>query len=246
MRAAFGAFAVLLGAASSIACSSSNASSGPPKPAGPPGLSITALHPSGGPTWTPGSGSCVELGRDADETIGVEVKLDNWTLRPPYTCGATLQCGYLRVRVDPQGDNGAALSEQAAASLVPVGFASLPGALGQHTIRVELRGDHNGPVIDKTTGLPYAVDLPVTLGAPGTCGGPPTDGGSDAGDASTEAGDASTEAGDAATDSGDASTEAGDAAMDSGDASTEAGDAGAEAGDAATDSGAEAGDAATD
>ncbi len=203
--------------------------------------------------WKPGDSACVELGRDSSSTVGVEVKLDNWTLRPPYTCGATPQCGYVRVRVDPEGDDGAALSAQAAATLVGVPFASLPNALGPHTLRVELRGDHNGLVIDKSTGKPYAVDLKVTLGAAGSCGGTPTDAGSDA-DATPDAGDAgdaAVEAGDAAAETGDASNDAGDAATDASDASSaadasEAGSDGASDASSASDASDAGSDAASD
>lgn len=36
-----------------------------------------------------------------DRQLGVDLRVDNWTFRPPYACGGTPQCGYVLLELDP-------------------------------------------------------------------------------------------------------------------------------------------------
>lgn len=192
----------------------------PVTPPPPPTLTLAALRPVGGAEWTPGSGSCVAPGSDPDGTIGVVVSLENFTLRPPGTCGSLSNCGRLLVRIDPGATD--ALRLEAATALVPVKMAPL--GEGPHTFRVELL-DRNGEAIlgeDKQP-LFSEVSVEVSVGC-----GASADAGTDAADAAS---DADTEAGaDAASDAGDAGD---DAASDAGDAGSDAASDAGDAGDAA-------------
>lgn len=186
-----------------------------------PTLAITALQPVGGPRWEPGSGSCVEVGRDPKQTIAL-LAASNFSLRPSGTCGSLSQCGSVRVRLDPSGDTEA-LRVDSSSSTVEIPFETV--ALGTHTFRLELLDKNGNNVIDKMedsstykSALVTEVTLDVT--AAGDCGG-------NAGDAGDAGSDASEEdASDAGSDAPDDVTEAGDDASDASDASDDASDSG--------------------
>ncbi len=216
----------------------------PAAPLGPPTLTITS----------PAVGACVELGTDPDQTVLVEVALENWTLRPPGGCGSAAQCGYLVLFVDPVDGDERAPDASSAAPVINLKLGGRSDALGPHTLRVELRNGDDSVAITGDGGPPLRAELEVTVRASGTCSGtPPVDAGADAGpdaDASTDgASDAPVDA--ANDDAGvDASRDGGadspaDTGTDSGaDSSADASadvaldspaDADAEAGDSATD-----------
>jgi hypothetical protein len=182
-----------------------------------PTLAITALQPVGGPRWEPGSGTCVEVGRDPKQTIAL-LAATNYRLRPAGTCGSFSQCGTVRVRLDPSGDTEALRVESSSAT-VEIPFDTI--ALGSHTFRLELIDKNGNNVIDKvddssTYKLPLVTEVTLDVTAAGDCGGTVADGG----DASTDADiDASTDGGEDASDAGSDATEAGD------DADTGASDA---------------------
>jgi multidrug efflux pump subunit AcrA (membrane-fusion protein) len=182
----------------------------------PPGLSLVAVEGVGGPRWEPGKDGCIELGRDAAQTVVVNVAVSSFVLRPPGTCGSARQCGTVLLRIDPSADTEA-LSVSAAQASVAASFAKL-GA-GSHTFRAELRDADGDPVVDPEAGATLHAEVTLEVKAPGGCGGG-ADAGSDADpDADNDAGlDADNDAGLDAT--SDASTEAGS------DASAEGGDGG--------------------
>lgn len=197
-----------------------------------PTLAISAIQPVGGPRWEPGSGSCVEVGRDPKQTIAV-LMATNFKLRPPGTCGSLQNCGMLRVRIDPSGDTET-LRIESASSTVEVPFEGLE--LGSHTFRVELLNasgiEVNDRVKDSSTyGSPLVTEVTLDVTAAGDCGGSVTDGGDAATDADT---DASTDGGQDASDAGSDATEAGD------DADTDASDGESDASEGGTN------DASTD
>jgi hypothetical protein len=208
-----------------VACSSSTPATAP---LGPPAIQIASLEPSGGPSWTPGSKQCVEVGRDPSETIGVKVTLDNWTLRPPGGCAGSPQCGYVRLRVDPTGTTSA-FEASAASVLVSAPMTAVVNPLGQHVFRVELFTDSGKQALDEHH-APLADQVSVRVGAAGQCS--PSDGGTDApSDGAVDApSDAPADAPNDVLPPGDGSADApADAPSDDGaaDAPSDAADAGA-------------------
>lgn len=155
-------------------CSSST---NPSVSLGAPAIHIAELAPTGGPSWKPGSKLCVELGRDPAETIGVKIALTNWTLRPPYGCSGTPQCGYVRLRIDPNAGSSA-FQTIAAATLVSVPMTSVAHPIGQHTFRVDLLTDSGQQAVGAHA-APLTDQVTVETGAPGHCTAP-SDGGFDA------------------------------------------------------------------
>ena len=110
---------------------------------GPPSLSIE----------TPLNGACVAIDSDAGLSVPVQVVMQNWYLRPEGFCGDVYsQCGFLVFLVDGQE----AVRSAALMTDVPV------GSLGEHQIRVQLRGDDDLVALD-AEGQELVADVRVTV-----------------------------------------------------------------------------------
>ncbi|MEB2314447.1 MAG: hypothetical protein OZ928_21600, partial [Polyangiaceae bacterium] len=164
-------------AALSVAACSDDDGSSSAAPPGPAALRIDALEPSGGPRASRDA-SCVELGRDPRATIGVVLELEHWTLRPPGACGSTLQCGAVRLTVDPESSSPLVVASATAFVDAPMNTLGTP--LGRHTFHVALVGDDGAPFVDRKTRQPVEDELVIEVTAPGGCGGAPLDAGTDA------------------------------------------------------------------
>jgi hypothetical protein len=148
-------------------------------PSGPPSLEIAALISAGGARVDhPGSGQCVELGRDPSETITVLLgrtdalrQLVNWQFQPPFGCVGTPQCGFALVSLDP-GAAGPALQIAGVGISIPIPMKDVAQAEGQHVLRVELR-DSDGTMPANTRGriVEITIDVERTCGRDG--GRPP-------------------------------------------------------------------------
>jgi len=141
-------------------------------------LEITALLPRNDEVWLAprdpdptmsgdegyaGDPEPVTIG--CDLRLGVQVDVQNYSLRPPDSCGGTAQCGYLVVELDP--DQGPAARAESAASNV-VFTLSDPLAtgdplVGPHVLRPRLILDDGTPFT-----APFAFtpkDISVTFAA---------------------------------------------------------------------------------
>lgn len=191
------------------ACGSDEAAPETPKPT--PTLTITGMRSAGGPSWAPGSGSCVELGTDPDATVIVTVAVTDFTLRPPGACGSARPCGTVLLTID-----GTTLA-QAASTEVPAKLGQTDaGVLGERSFRVELR-DHLGDVVLDPEQRVIADEVVVEVRTAGGCSGAPDAAADAPPDATADAepdatADAASEAGDAA--GPDAASDASDAASE--------------------------------
>jgi len=105
-------------------------------------LSILSVEATNGASVPGDTGGDLSLACDA--RVNVQVELDNWLLRPPQACAGAQQCGWLVLRIDPEGlversaacielDDGGDSCRRAALS------AYVAPLTGSHTFRVELR-----------------------------------------------------------------------------------------------------------
>lgn len=182
------------------------------EPDGPPVLSISALLPTGGAKYTPGSSQCLELGKDPERTVTVVLSpVTNWTFESPENCLSTPQCGSVRVTVEPLGgavDAGPGPFVRGATGrtiAVPMDALGATSAT-QFRFTVDLILDPDGvPFVGNDGGATTHVD--VTLCAP------LADGGTDGADGAVPPDGAVSDAGtpDGTTDSGSP-----DAAIDAG------------------------------
>jgi hypothetical protein len=198
-----------------LACGDDEASAPAPKP--PPTLAIASVSSAGGPTWTPGSATCVEVGSDPAGTLVVGLQIEHFSLRAPGACAGLRPCGTAVLLLD-----GSSVAESATTAIslrLLESDASIEP--GPREFRVELR-DHTGAQVLDQELNPVSDEVTLDVRLPGGCTGLP-----DAGpDAPADAGD-----GGDAPDGGDA---ANDASPDAFDAETDAsGPDAAEAGDAA-------------
>jgi hypothetical protein len=228
-----GALLAVIGALWSQGCGSSDSGT-PPGPPPPATLSITSIQGVGSPAWLPGSGSCVEVGRDATQTVVVSVSAAvadgsgaAYALRPPGACGSVQSCGTVILRIDPSGDTEA-VRVRAAQSAIAVAFGGL--SRGSHTFRAELVNAAGNPVRAPEGGVGVYSEVTLDVTDPGGCSG---DAGSDAGDAGQDASDAASDASDAGSDASDASDA--DAGPDASDGGPDASDATADGPDDASD-----------
>ncbi len=155
--ARWAAFAVLALAAFE-ACSSSTDTS-VLAPAGPPVIALTT---------PPSTLAC-------DDSIVVSLSLTNFTLRPPFNCGTTPQCGSLLVTLLETEDGTALASARAATAdvefdltdLVSPKMADGPTLSQVHFIKAELYNDSLIP-LPVPAGGTGSVVVPVTLTPPVT------------------------------------------------------------------------------
>jgi hypothetical protein len=155
----------------------SNGDSGAPVSPGAVFLEITALHPQGSDAWLPpraaepadagdegyaGDAEPVVIG--CDRRLGVDVRVDNFSLRAPDACGSDLQCGYLVIDVDPS-DAGPRASAYAAAPSLFVDLEALDqaGTLeGEHVIHPRLSQPDGKPFTHPYASAPLDVTLTFT------------------------------------------------------------------------------------
>lgn len=129
----------------------------PPPPPEPPEIAVEGLDAIGGGRWSPGQDEPLSLGCDYHLVL-VELgpgdradEVDQWTLRPPGTCGGEQRCGFLSLTLEP--DTQAPITVDAASSTVEM---TLPGP-GSYRLAVEFRKDDgSSPGLD---GQPVTVEI---------------------------------------------------------------------------------------
>ncbi|HEY3236947.1 MAG TPA: hypothetical protein VGJ84_19670 [Polyangiaceae bacterium] len=153
---------------------SSNESKGPPQPAGPPEIQILELVATGEVHWLRGDSQPLLLGCDLSAAVLVgphpdsdSRRLVNWTLRPPGGCGATLQCGFIRLEAGP-ADGPPQLSSDSAITIVPLDFSKLSTVSGVQKLRATLLND-NGSTFAGGDGGPVFDEVSVEVQAPTNC-----------------------------------------------------------------------------
>jgi len=129
-------------------------------------LRVSALFPVGEPAWhAPAVGEEVTepvLTISCDRTLGVELEIENFSLRAPDACGGAVQCGYNQVSLLRPEDGSIAIGPVKSASNVPLlELATLDPVAGHYLIRPELLTTI-GTVYTRNYLEPPA-DLPVTL-----------------------------------------------------------------------------------
>jgi len=160
------------------ACSGNDTSS-PTPPPGPAHVEITQLSLGHGFYSEDDEASQVLA---CDNTIGINVVTNNWTLYPPGRCAGALQCGHLRVSlldaVSPQpvltliaAGNGVALNVLAANPPLPRDDTRY-----SYTVRVELVDDSGKPYVEVDggdgTGLKrFDMEIPSATGCPSSGSG---------------------------------------------------------------------------
>lgn len=98
----------------------------------------------------PLTGSVVELGGDADDTVPISYTVAGFTLMAPGTCGGTDACGHVHLLVDGSAcnDTGAPYNNAGAASPTDAKLALCEQSTGPHAVAVELHNDDHSPVQD--------------------------------------------------------------------------------------------------
>jgi hypothetical protein len=129
-----------------------------------------SLDPAGGPPESAcgkNHPTCVELGRDSQETISVDLGLPGlgaWIFNVPEACDGVQGCGFAVLTVDPgAGPNKAGVfSTTSAGPSIAVPMARLANPTGAHTFRVELWNSDGTPA-DDTLGhqhvFEYSIDV---------------------------------------------------------------------------------------
>lgn len=138
-------FAIVAGP---VGCSDDSADTFAPSAPGPP---LIALE-------SPIGGTCVVLNNDADWTMRAKIRVENWTLRPPESCGILAQCGFAVFFVDDQ------LVAESSSIVTDLPFRALPSPTGSHRVTVELHDDA-GPAMD-AEGEPLRAEITVQVAAP--------------------------------------------------------------------------------
>ncbi len=156
----FAASALLVLIAAS--CSDDEEDDAPAPPPGPASLRIVSLIGAGNQARPREQGGALSL--DCTARLGVTLELENWRLRPPDACGATQQCGYIAVSLDPT-DSGQALLVEAASATIVLDLSALGAdAAGTHRLHAELKLDDKSTFIgDAGTPVADDVDLELTL-----------------------------------------------------------------------------------
>lgn len=167
---------------------------------GPVVLEIATLYPRDNVAWLaprlPDPDKPDDTGYDGDpqpivigcdRQLGVDVLIENFTLRAPDACSDNPQCGSLVIEIDPPAD-GAAVAPDGGSSPAPAisGYASAPSLVldlsnpnlpepnptwleGDHVIRPRLQLPNGKPFTH-----PYAFepqDVPVTFTSDACAGG---------------------------------------------------------------------------
>lgn len=129
-----------------------------------------SLDPAGGPPESACGKThptCVELGRDPEKTISVDLGLPGlgaWVFNVPDGCNGVQGCGFVVLTVDPgAGPNKAgALSTTAAGPSIAVPMARLADPTGTHTFRVALWNSDGSPA-DDTLGHQHVFEYTVDV-----------------------------------------------------------------------------------
>jgi hypothetical protein len=172
-----------------------NGSSSTPISPGNVVLEVTALLPRNDEVWLaprdpdpvsgdegyPGDPEPVTIG--CDLKLGVQVDVQNFSLRPPGSCSGTPQCGYLVIELDP--DQGPAAHAESATSSVLLTLsdplAASDALAGSHVLRPRLLLDDGTKFTEPFAFTPK--DVSVTFAAdscenePDGAGGSGSDGG---------------------------------------------------------------------
>lgn len=129
-------------------------------------LRVSALIPVGEAAWyAPAPGEEVTepvIAIGCDRTLGVELEVENFSLRAPNACGGAVQCGYDQVSLLAPEDEAILVGPVQSASNVPLlDLTTLVPIAGRYRVRPELL---------TTIGTIYArnylelpADVPVTL-----------------------------------------------------------------------------------
>lgn len=114
----------------------------------------------------PTQGMVIELGADAERTIGIVVE-SNFELLPAGQCGSKKRCGHVHMKIDPQGDScnipGRAynsMNSDVGGDLVKARFGHCPDPSGRHVIGILLADDHHNPI--HVDGKPVTALVTVT------------------------------------------------------------------------------------
>jgi len=129
-------------------------------------LRVTGLIPVGEAAWhaPPADEELIPpvVAVGCDRTLGVELTIENFSLRAPNACGGAVQCGYDQVSLLDPADESILVGPVQSASNVPLfDLSALEPLAGSYLVRPELL---------TTVGTIYArnylelpADLPVTL-----------------------------------------------------------------------------------
>jgi hypothetical protein len=156
-----------------LSCGDDEPTKEPLAPPGPASVEIRAFIGAGSERFGRSDADAVVV--ECTGLLAVELRLENWLLRPPRNCGATPQCGHVLVSV---GD--VEIEASTSTVVVPLGDA----AAGSHRVRAELMlgdrtpflGEGGEPVTDELD-IEVAVDpCPPGSGGAGGQGGEPAGG----------------------------------------------------------------------
>ncbi len=166
----------------------------PPSPAT---VTIEAITSSSGQPFNvdtgPDAPRFIEVGCDPGRTVTVSLKLGNFLLHPPGSCGGNPNCGTVRVSVESSGIEHHSVRSSASAPSLPL--ASLPSIPGEYVFRAQLLNDAGDPfpLGDPEDSVTVEVRLPSACSVPDASpdSNPPHDAGADSTpDAGSDASDA--------------------------------------------------------
>ncbi len=116
-------------------------------------------------TWPP-EGAMVQLGSDADRSIGVVVK-SNFKLLPAGQCGSIPRCGHIHMKIDPEGDSCNlpgrpynSMNSDFGGDLIKANFGACASPAGAHVIGILLADDRHQPIL--VNGKPVTALVGVT------------------------------------------------------------------------------------
>jgi len=129
-------------------------------------LRVSALIPVGEAAWhAPPPGEDVPepvIAIGCDRTLGVELEVENFSLRAPDACGGAVQCGYDQVSLLAPEDGRIVVGPVQSASNVPLfDLTTLEPVAGRYLVRPELLTTKGTLYTRNYLELP--ADLPVTL-----------------------------------------------------------------------------------
>ncbi|MFV0677443.1 hypothetical protein [Variovorax sp. tm] len=102
--------------------------------------------------WPP-EGAVVQLGSDAERSIGVVVQ-SNYRLLAAGQCGGDKRCGHIHMKIDPEGDSCNlpgrpynSMNSDFGGELIKARFGPCPSPTGEHVIGILLADDQHKPVL---------------------------------------------------------------------------------------------------
>ncbi|HEV8551711.1 MAG TPA: hypothetical protein VGQ57_21835 [Polyangiaceae bacterium] len=148
----------------SLSCGSNDSTAVAPPPKVT--LRVTALVPVGEDAWhaapagETSSPAVVTIG--CDRRLGVELTIENYSLRAPNACSGAVQCGYEQVTLLHVEDGSVALGPVLGATSTPLlDLSALEPLAGDYLLRPELLTETGDPFTENYAEPPQ--DLPVTL-----------------------------------------------------------------------------------